>query len=157
MSALTSSPLRRGAFGARGTPARFAAAIGVAALASTACAHARPGGATPPATAAGDSAKALTAAVGPIPVEIDNRSSLDAVVYAVRGSIRQRLGTVAAVSRLSAVLPSSLTDDRGGVAFQAHHLAGNRSFTTDRIVPQPGERLVLTLQTRLDQSTVEVR
>lgn len=133
------------------------ALLACSASAAAACAHAGSRSAPPSTTAAGDSAASVRAAVAPVAVEIENRSSLDAIVYAVRGSIRQRLGTVPPVSRITAVIPASFIDDRGGVALYAYHLAGNTSFTSDRVVPQPGDRLVLTLQTRLSSSTLSIQ
>lgn len=79
------------------------------------------------------------------------------MVYVVRGSTRQRIGSIPPVSNATLIIPASYTDDRAGFSLAAYHLAGNGAYTSDRVVPQPGDRLVLTLQTRLAASTLAFR
>lgn len=143
----------------RGSLPLLAAAVAWSVSASE-CSRGRP--ATTP-TAGGTTADSARAArdarevVGPIEVVIENRGTYEVAVYAVRGSIRRRLANVSPVSQVTAVLPTTFTDDRGGVAFYARPLAGNSSFTSNQVYPQAGERLVLTLQSRIIESTLSVR
>jgi hypothetical protein len=128
----------------------YAVAIGAAG-----CSHHQPAVGARPGAAADSAAR--REAVGPVPVEIDNRGTSEVVVYVVRGSIRQRLAEASPVSRTTAVVPASFTDDRGGVVLFARPIAGSTTFTTERVYPQAGDRLVLILQPLLVESTLVVR
>lgn len=99
----------------------------------------------------------LTARVGSIPVDVDNRSSFDVLVYAVQGSTRRRLGSVAGVSRTTMTVPAGFTSGGGTFAIAAVRLAGTESFLSEQISPLPGIRLVLTLQSRLVNSALAVQ
>lgn len=95
--------------------------------------------------------------IGPIPVDVENRSSYDVIIYAVRGSLRRRIGSIAGVSHTTLTVPATFTVDRGVFAIAAVRLAGNESFVSDQISPQQGMRLVLTLQSRLVNSALAVQ
>lgn len=124
---------------------------------ATACSHPRPVTTPAAGSATADTAQSARDVVGPVEVRIENRGTFEVVVYAVRGSIRRRLATVSPVSTAVAVVPSTFTDDRGGVQFYARPLAGNSSFTSDNVYPRTGDRLVLTLQSRIIESTLVVQ
>ncbi|MBA3672677.1 MAG: hypothetical protein H0W68_11750 [Gemmatimonadaceae bacterium] len=94
--------------------------------------------------------------IGPIPVLVDNRNQAQVSVYAFRGSVRQRIGTIAGLSQAAVIIPAVLTNDRGGVSLQVIQLAGGQTFASDVLVPKRGERLRLTVEPRLSASIVAV-
>ena len=123
-----------------------------------ACAHT--GTATPShgnAVGAVADSSAQPAALGPVVLQVDNRSTYDVIIYAVRGTLRRRIGSVAGVSQTTIKIPDTFTSDRGGVAIAAVRLAGNETYLSDSVVPQGGERLVLTVQPRVVDSALSVR
>ena len=118
-------------------------------VAATACAH--PGGALQSA----DEAEA-SLPVGPVPVSADNRSQYSVTVYAVRGSLRQRIGEVSSLSKAEMVIPESFTNDHGGVSLQVLQVGGPARFVSDRVDLQREQRVVLTIQTRIANSALTV-
>jgi hypothetical protein len=97
------------------------------------------------------------ASVGPVPLIVDNRSQNAVSIYAVRGTIRERVGEVSGTSHAQMVVPETLTNDHGGFALQVLQLAGPQRYVSDVVVPQRGDRLRLTVQIRLATSTVVVQ
>lgn len=87
---------------------------------------------------------------------VDNRGTRDIVVYAVRGTIRRRLGSVPGLSRASLTVPDTFTSDLGGFALLAVAIASRESYTSDQVAPQPGLRLLLTLEPQLATSALAV-
>lgn len=94
--------------------------------------------------------------VGPIQVSVDNRSPLHVTIYAARGSLRQRIGSMAGTSQSVFVIPDAFTNDRGGLALQVIQLAGPQSYVSDSFTPQRGTRLLLTVHPRLTSSTLVI-
>ena len=133
-------------------PGQLARRAVVVMAAAAGCAHARPVHA--PAAASADSS--TVARVGPIPVSVENRSTRDVVVYAVRGSIRRRLGSVPGLSRASLTVPDTFTADLGGFTLVATAVASRESYTSESVSPQASIRLVLTLEPRLASSALAV-
>lgn len=78
------------------------------------------------------------------------------VVYAVRGSIRRRLGSVPGLGRASLTVPDTFTADLGGFTLVATAIASRESYTSDSVLPQARIRLVLTLEPRLASSALAV-
>lgn len=127
----------------------------VAAITTAAsCAHSGAGSAPAPPQARADSTAAVR--VGPIPVAVENRSTRDVVIYAVRGTLRRRLGSVPGLSRAALTVPDTFTSDFGGFSLAATAIASGESYTSDPVAPQPGLRLVLTLEVRLASSALAV-
>jgi hypothetical protein len=120
-------------------------ALGMLLLALSACVH---------RTGAPDEENELS--VGPVPLTVDNRSQYAVSIYAVRGTVRQRVGEIAGTSQAQMVVPESLTNDHAGFALQVLQLAGPQRYVSDVVVPQRGDRLRLTVQIRLATSTLVV-
>ncbi len=124
--------------------------------ASLACAHRQTRARPTLPSATGDSAATNRETVGRIVVRIENRSSFDVTIYAVRGSLRQRIGSVAGVSRTSVTVPATFTSDLGAFSIAVTRIAGNETFVSDPVTPQPGIRLLLTIQSRIVNSALSV-
>jgi hypothetical protein len=96
-------------------------------------------------------------AVGPVQVSVDNQSQFNVTVYAVRATLRQRVGEAAPSSRSTLAVPASFTDDRGGFSLQVRVVGGSAQYVSDSFTPQHGDRLLLTVQSRIVNSTVVLR
>jgi hypothetical protein len=104
-----------------------------------------------------DSVSASTSVViGPIPLRVVNRSTSEVVVYAVRGSYRQRLGIASGLSTANLVVPASVTADRGTFVLAANQIGGSSRYVSDPVAPQRDIQLVLALAPRLEASSVSV-
>jgi hypothetical protein len=122
-------------------------AIAASAIASAAgCARtaARPAGA--------DSARAAAPRRAPIPLRIDSRFREDVIVYVVRGPVRQRLGLATAASTTRFVIPTRFTADGAGFALLIRSVGGTTGTRSDQVAPQPGQRVVWTLESDLGRS-----
>lgn len=95
--------------------------------------------------------------IGPIVLAADNRNASPVTIYAVRGTIRQRIGSVAGGSQAELLIPSSLTNDRAGVMVQVVPLAGSERYLSELLTPAKGDRVALTIQPRLSTSSVAIR
>ncbi len=120
------------------------------------CAHPRAGDTNSGARAVVDTTTAHAVALGPIVVDVENLSSYDVIVYALRGSLRQRIGSVAGISRTTVTVPATFTSDLGAFSISAVRLAGNESYISDPIGPQPGIRLRLVIQARIVNSALSI-
>jgi hypothetical protein len=131
------------------------ARIGLAAcvLAAAACRTGAPPGAPPGAPEELDEARLP---VGPIPLSVDNRSPFHVAIYVTRGSLRQRIGSLAGTSRSHFSIPDTFTNDRGGLAIQVLQLAGPQAYVSDSFTPQRGMRVLVYVHPRLTTSTLVI-
>ena len=134
---------------------RYALALGLVALAWIGCARrVRAGG--DPAGGPG-TAVATGETVGPdVPLRVENNSRSDIVVYVLRGSVRTRLGTVTPVTSQTFAISGAIISDQGGISLLADPVAGGRSLKSENVYVRPGQRLVWTLESRLDRSMLAV-
>lgn len=95
--------------------------------------------------------------VGPIAVLVENRGVVDVVVYAVRGSVRQRLGNVPGTTRMALQVPAAFTLERMPFALFVAQLAGSETYASESVAPMPGMQLQLTVQPRLVTSSLIVQ
>ena len=94
--------------------------------------------------------------VGPIPLSVNNRSTYQVNIYAIRGTIRIRVGQATSLSRTELTIPESLTNDHGGFALQVLQIGGPLQFVSDNVAPQREERVVLTIQARIVNSALSI-
>lgn len=102
------------------------------------------------------STSARPAIGGPIPLRVVNRGPSDAVVHAVRGSFRQRLGLIRGLATTELIVPTSITADRGTFVLVVNQVGGPEQYVSDAVAPQPDIRLVLLLNARFASSTLSV-
>jgi hypothetical protein len=121
------------------------AAVCVAALAAACRSRAR--GAQPASPAP------RTDLYGPVTVIAENRGTYEAVVFAVRGTFRQRVGAVPSLSTVRLAVPASFTREPAPFALLVTQLGGPARYTTDTFVGQPDLQVRLTLAPRLTAST----
>ena len=109
-----------------------------------------------PPTGGTSSSAADSAAAAPVTLTVQSHHRANVVVYAVRGTLRQRLGTVTAASTARLTLPPNVVRDAGGFVLLAEPIGGDTSGRTDVLHVFPGQRLVWTLESRLTQSAIAI-
>lgn len=90
-------------------------------------------------------------------LEVRNRNTEDVVVYATRGSIRYRLGTVPGLADESFVVNAAVVDDGLTLLLAAAPVGSNRSYQTPPLALSPGDRVVWRLLTPMEMSDVSIR
>jgi len=132
---------------------RCAFAVGLAVIVVGGCARSIRTGAGNEATGnAADTAAPLR----DVPLRVENNSRSDVVVYVVRGSVRTRLGTVTPSATQTFAISGAIIGDQGGISLLADPVAGGRSLLSQNVYVRPGQRLVWTLESRLDRSMLAV-
>jgi hypothetical protein len=129
--------------------------LGLALLAAGACARPVRTG-TDTGTEPGAAAEPAQTPLRDVPVRVENNSRSDVVVYVVRGSVRTRLGTVTPATSQTFTISGAIIGDQGGISLLADPVAGGRSLLSQNVYVRPGQRLVWTLESRLDRSLLAV-
>ena len=89
---------------------------------------------------------------------VENRNSSDVVVTVVgAGGRRLRVGTVSGSSTRQLAFPATLSAASQPVAFVAHPVGARDSYTSERLTVQSGQQVVLTVGSRLSQSSVRLQ
>ena len=109
------------------------------------------------APAAADPVATDTTAARPLRVvlTVDNRSWLDVVLYAVSDGTRQRIGMVGAATSRAFELPERLLRTGSELHFVADPL-GETPYESERVLVQPGQRVLWTLESQLARSSILV-
>jgi hypothetical protein len=104
-------------------------------------------------TAGSPSGDARPVAYGPVTVVAENRGTYEAVVYAVRGTFRQRVGNVPSLSTVQLQVPSSFTREPAPFALLVTRIGGSDRYTTDTFIGQADLQVRLILAPRLTASS----
>jgi hypothetical protein len=88
---------------------------------------------------------------------VDNRNWQDVVIYAVHDGSRSRLGMVVTARTATFTLPPSYVTKGGDLYFIADPVGATRSFSSERVVVQPGQYIEWTLESGLERSSLLVR
>ncbi len=99
---------------------------------------------------AGPAVEATTATV-----QVDNQKALDVDVFLVVGESRQRVGTVVASSTRELALPPGAAA-QGAVRIVVGAVGSREEFRSEPLTVAPGDRVRLTVNNPLPQSTVTV-
>jgi hypothetical protein len=91
----------------------------------------------------------------PVDVEVENHNWSDVVVYLVRGTQRQRLGMVNALSSTVFSFPYRRLGSSGDARLAAHAIGGG-GYTSESVLVQPGQSLKWTLESDLSRSSLAV-
>jgi hypothetical protein len=118
-------------------------------VALAACARGR-GTSGAEAGPAADSAAAADSAsrpepARPVPLRIENRSRVDIVVHATRGTMRVRLGTVTAQTSAELRIPAAFVGDAGGLSLVADPVGGRTSSRSPTFTLRNGNRVIWTV------------
>ena len=88
-----------------------------------------------------------------VAVEVTNNNWMDVVIYAVSGGNRVRLGSVTTGMQQRFRIPMSLGATSGDFRLEAHPMGSAEVFASDRIVVQPGTRILWSLENQLGLSS----
>jgi hypothetical protein len=91
----------------------------------------------------------------PLDLEVENHNWSDIVIYLVRGTQRQRLGMVNALSSTVFTFPYRRLGSSGDARFSAH-VIGGAGYTSESVLVQPGQTLKWTLESDLARSSLAV-
>lgn len=91
-----------------------------------------------------------------VPVEVESHFMGDVVIYLVRGSDRQRIGMVTALSTAEFSIPWRRLTSSEGNRLLAYPIAGRAAYASDPLVLQPGQSIKWTLESDLDRSSLAV-
>lgn len=89
-------------------------------------------------------------------VEVNNANSHDVVIYAVRGGMKFRLGTVTGLSSGTFEVPGSIGES-SRLQLLADPIGSTRPYLTEPIPAAHGRTVVWRLGTRLQYSTYAIR
>jgi hypothetical protein len=92
----------------------------------------------------------------PVVVEVENHYLGDVVIYLVRGTQRQRLGMVTAMSSAVFSFPWRRLGAGGTDRMLAYPIAGSRAHVSEPLYVQPGQSVKWTLESDLDRSNMAV-
>lgn len=82
---------------------------------------------------------------GPTSLRVENRTTLDMTIYALRGSERIRLGTVTALQTAVLPIPSQVIFGTTRLRFLADPIGSNRTPVSDEISVTPGDEVTWVL------------
>lgn len=92
----------------------------------------------------------------PITLQVENRHGTDMVIYVLRGNTRTRLGSVTPGSSATFTLPTVFSGDIGGFYLIGDPIGERTGIQSERIVVQGGQRVVWSLEARLNQSSLGI-
>jgi hypothetical protein len=92
----------------------------------------------------------------PVVVEVENHYHGDVVIYLIRGSERQRLGMVTALSTEEFSFPWRRLQSSSSTRLLAYPIAGRTAEASDPLQLQPGQSIKWTLESDLSRSSLAV-
>ena len=90
-----------------------------------------------------------------VELHVANHNWSDIVVFAVRGSTRQRLGDVSTGAQADFVVPRNLIIG-GQLTVLLHPIGGPRDFSTGPILVSPGQQVDLRVENSITQTNWSV-
>lgn len=130
----------------------------IAVAVAAACTHPAPNGAAAPTPSTGQPVQTDTVASSPVALRVESHNSSDVVIYAGRGRMHQRLGTVTGSTTRMLAIPVRFSVDPGGFYLVAHRVGGGggTDLTSQTITVQAGQTVVWTLESELPRSSLTV-
>jgi hypothetical protein len=104
----------------------------------------------------GDAQTPAAAANVPVGLEVENHGWADIVVYLVRGTAEERLGTVGALNSTVFTFPFHRLGTGNDSRLKADPIGSDRAFYSEDIHIQPGQSLKWTLESDLSRSFLGV-
>ncbi|HEU4584701.1 MAG TPA: hypothetical protein VFR95_03080 [Gemmatimonadaceae bacterium] len=93
---------------------------------------------------------------GPTSLRIENQNWLDVNIYVVHDGQRSRLGSATAAHTTQLEIPPTLLGQLGAIRLIADPVGSPQAITSQAVVVKPGTRLVWTLGTDLNRSSLAV-
>jgi hypothetical protein len=100
----------------------------------------------------GEAETPAAAANTPVGLEVENHGWADIVVYLVRGTAEERLGTVGALNSTVFTFPFHRLGTGNDARLKADPIGSDRAYYSEDIHIQPGQSLKWTLESDLSRS-----
>ena len=104
----------------------------------------------------GEAETPAAAANTPVGLEVENHGWADIVVYLVRGTAEERLGTVGALNSTVFTFPFHRLGTGSDARLKADPIGSDRAYYSEDIHIQPGQSLKWTLESDLSRSFLGV-
>lgn len=91
-----------------------------------------------------------------VTVRVENHNWADVNVFAIRGGMRVRLGTVTTASTERFRLPSSFTMASNDLVLVADPIGSRFSYTSPPIMVMPGEQILWRVENNMNHSSLRV-
>lgn len=104
----------------------------------------------------GESETPAAAANTPVGLEVENHGWADIVVYLVRGTAEERLGTVGSLNSTVFTFPFHRLGTGNDARLKADPIGSDRAYYSEDIHIQPGQSLKWTLESDLSRSFLGV-
>jgi hypothetical protein len=93
---------------------------------------------------------------GPIVLEVENHNWSDIVLFVIHDGRTHRLAQIAAARDQSFEIPSHLIGDQGLIRLGLHRIGGRDDYRTEAISVRTGNTIRLTIEGKLEHSSVGV-
>lgn len=91
-----------------------------------------------------------------VPIEIDNRHTLDLTIYIMRSGKSQRIGMATAAGSTFLRLPAHHLGPGNELTLMAHAIGAARRLQSERLVVMPGQKVVWTIDHGFDTASSAV-
>lgn len=91
-----------------------------------------------------------------VPIEIQNRHTLDLTIYVTRSGKSQRVGMATAARSTYLRLPSYLLGPGNELVLMAHAIGAARRLQSERLIVMPGQKVVWTIDHGFDTASSAV-
>jgi hypothetical protein len=103
-----------------------------------------------------DESEALKPISGPVILEVENHNWSDVVLYIIHDGQMHRFAQIAAAKDGSFEIPPRLIGDQGILRVGLHRIGGQDDFRTDAISVRTGNTVRLTIEDKLEHSSIGV-
>ncbi|HJP59571.1 MAG TPA: hypothetical protein VJ865_06215 [Gemmatimonadaceae bacterium] len=93
---------------------------------------------------------------GPIVLEVENHNWSDVVLFVIHDGRTHRLAQIAAAKDQSFEIPAHLIGDQGVVRLGLHRIGGRDDYRTEPISVRTGTTIRLTIEGKLEHSSIGV-
>jgi hypothetical protein len=93
---------------------------------------------------------------GPVILEVENHNWSDVVLFVIHDGRTHRLAQIAAARDQSFDIPSHLIGDQGVIRLGLHRIGGRDDYRTEAISVRTGNTIRLTIEGKLEHSSVGV-
>lgn len=93
----------------------------------------------------------------PVQLEVDNHALGQMRIFVLHEGQRTRVGEVAGGGTQLFILPARLLGSTSEIRLVAEPIAAFSRYVSETLIVHPGQRVVLTIENKLDASSVAVR
>ncbi len=93
---------------------------------------------------------------GPVVLEVENHNWSDVILFVIHDGRTHRLAQIAAAKDQSFEIPQHLIGDQGLIRFGLHRIGGRDDYRTEAISVRTGNTIRLTIEGKLEHSSIGV-